>query len=90
MSSSDSGSDAAASSSDGSDNERSANREYVIPSPVELSEAEDDGVSPGQHKSAMKKQLTRMNDPPKSSSGSDEEEEEVEDEDADQTFRHFF
>ena len=85
MSSSDSGSDASSSSSDGSDNERSTIRDLVIPSPVELSEAEDDGVSPSQHKLAMKKQLTAMNDPPKSSSGSDEEEEEVEEEDADQS-----
>ncbi len=46
MSSSDSGSDAASSSSDGSDNERSMNRDLVIPSPVELSDPEDDGVDP--------------------------------------------
>ena len=85
MSRSDSGSDAASSSSDGSDNERSANRDLVIPSPVELSEAEDDGVSPSQHKLAMKKQLTRKNDRPNSSSGSDEEEEEVEEEVVDQS-----
>ncbi len=77
------GSDAASSSSDGSDNERSTNRELVIPSPVELSEAEDDGVSPSQHKLAMKNQLLRKKVPLKSSSGSDEEEEEVEEEDAD-------
>ena len=56
MSRSDSGSDAASSSSDGSDNERSTNRELVIPSPVELSDSEDDGVSPSQHKLTMKKQ----------------------------------
>ena len=56
MSRSDSGSDASSSSSDGSDNERSTNRELVIPSPVEVSDSEDDGVSPSQHKLAMKKQ----------------------------------
>ncbi len=56
MSRSDSGSDASSSSSDGSDNERSTNSELVIPSPVELSDSEDDGVSPSQHKLAMKKQ----------------------------------
>ena len=56
MSSGESGSDASSSSSDGSDNERSTNRELVIPSPVELSDSEDDGVSPSQHKLAMKKQ----------------------------------
>jgi hypothetical protein len=83
---SDSGSDAASSSSDGSDNERSANRDLVIPSPVELSEAEDDGVSPSQYKLAMKNQLTRKKVPPNSNSGSDEEEEEVEEEDADESF----
>ena len=85
MSRSDSGSDAASSSSEDSDNERSEKRDFVVPSPVELSESDGDGVSPSQHKLAMKKQLTRMNDPPKSSSGSDEEEEEVEEEDADQS-----
>jgi hypothetical protein len=83
MSRSDSGSDVSSSSSDDSDNERSTNREIVIPTPVELSDSSDDGVSPSQHKLAMKKQLSRKNDPPKSSSGSDEEEEEVEEEDAD-------
>ncbi len=44
------------SSCEGSDNERSTNRDLVIPSPVELSESGDDGVSPSQHKMAMKKQ----------------------------------
>ncbi len=42
--------------SEGSDDERSTNRDLVIPSPVELSESEGDGVSPSQHKLAMKKQ----------------------------------
>jgi hypothetical protein len=82
---SDSGSDASSSSSDGSDNERSTNRDLVIPSPVELSDPEDDGVSPSQHKMALMKQLSRKNVPLKSSSGSNEEEEEVEEEDADQS-----
>ncbi len=50
-----------------------------------MSDSEDDGVSPSQHKLAMKKQLSRKVVPPKSSSGSDEEEEEVEEEDADQS-----
>jgi hypothetical protein len=50
-----------------------------------MSDSEDDGVSPSQHKSAMKKQLFRKNDPPKSSSGSDEEEEFLEEEDVDQS-----
>ncbi len=86
MSRSDSGSDASSSSCDDSDNERSTNREFVIPPPFELSDSSDDGVSPSQHKLAMKKQLSRKNDSPKSSSGSDEEEEEVEEEDADQSF----
>jgi hypothetical protein len=86
MSRSDSGSDvSSSSSSDGSDNERSTIRELVIPPPVELSDSSDDGVSPSQHKLAMKKQWSRKNVPPKSSSGSDEEEEEVEEEDADQS-----
>jgi hypothetical protein len=85
MSRSDSGSNASSSSSDGSDNERSTNRELVIPPPVELSDSSDDGVSPSQHKLAMKKQLSRTKVSPKSSSGSDAEEEEVEEEDADQS-----
>ncbi len=57
----------------------------VIPPPVELSDSEDDGVSPSQHKMAIMKQLSRKKVPPKSSSGSDEEEEDVEEEDADQS-----
>jgi hypothetical protein len=56
MSRSESGSDVSSSSSDGSDNERSTNRDLVIPSPVELSDSDDDGVSPSQYKLAMKKQ----------------------------------
>jgi hypothetical protein len=71
------------SSSEGSDNERSTIRHLVIPSPVELSDSEDDGVSPSQHKLAMKKQLSRKKVPPKSISGSDEEEESVVEEEAD-------
>ncbi len=84
MSRSDSSSNASSSSSDGSDNERSTNRELVIPPPVELSDSSADGVSPSQHKLAMKKQLSRTKVSPKSSSGSDTEEEE-EEEDADQS-----
>jgi hypothetical protein len=85
MSRSESGSDVSSSSSDDSDNERSTNRDLVIPSPVELSDSEDDGVSPGQHKLAMMKQLAHKKVPPKSTSGSDEEEELVEEEDAQQS-----
>jgi hypothetical protein len=85
MSRSDSGSDAASSSSEDSDNERIVNRDLVVPSPVDLSDSDGDGVSPSQHKLAMQNQLTRKNDPPKSSSGSDEEEEEMEEEDAQQS-----
>ena len=77
---SESGSDVSSSSSD---NERSTNRHLVIPSPVELSDSEDDGVSPSQHKMAMMKQLSRKKVPPKSISGSDEEEESVVEEEAD-------
>ncbi len=85
MSRSESGSDVSSSSSDGSDDERSTNSVLVIPPPVKLSDSSEDGVSPSQHKLAMKKQLLRKNIPPKSSSGSDEEEELVEEEDADQS-----
>ena len=85
MSRSESGSDVSSSSSDGSDNEQSTNRDLVIPSPVELSDSEDDGVSPSQYKLAMKKQLSHKKVPPKSISGSDEEEELVEEEDAEQS-----
>jgi len=56
MSRSESASDVYSSCSEGSDDDRSTNRELVIPSPVELSDSEDDGVSPSQHKLAMKKQ----------------------------------
>jgi hypothetical protein len=56
MSRSESGSDASSSSSGDSANERSTNRDLVIPSPVELSDSADDGVSPSQYKLAMKKQ----------------------------------
>ena len=56
MSSSESGSDSSSSSSEGCDNERSTNPDLVIPSPVELSDSADDGVSPSQYKLAMKKQ----------------------------------
>ncbi len=74
MSRSESGYDVSSSSSEGSGNERSTNRDLVIPSPVELSDSEDDGVSPSQHKLAMMKQLAHKKVPQKSTSGSDEEE----------------
>ncbi len=80
MSSSESGSDASSFSSDDSDNERSTNRDFVVPSPVELSDSADDDVSPSQHKLAMKKQLADHHVVPNLKSGSDEEEEEVEEE----------
>ncbi len=85
MSRSESGSDASSSSSEGSDEDRSTIRHLVSPTPVELSDSADDGVSPSQYKLAMKKQLAHKKVPPKSSSGSDEEEELVEDEDAEQS-----
>ena len=58
MSRSESGSNlsSSCSESEGLDDNRSTNRDLVIPSPVELSDSEDDGVSPSQHKLAMKKQ----------------------------------
>ena len=84
MSRSDSGSDVASSSSEDSDNERSEKRDLVVPSPVELSESEDDGVSPSQHKLAMMKQLADKNVAPNSTSCSDEEEQLVEEEGGEQ------
>jgi hypothetical protein len=68
--------------SNDSDNERSTNRDLIIPSPVELSESEDDGVSPSQHKSAVMKKLADNNVAPNSTSCSDEEEQSGEEEDA--------
>jgi hypothetical protein len=65
-------------------NERSTNREFVIPSPELLSDSDGDGVNPSQYKLAMKKQLAHKNVAPNSTSGSDEEEEEGEEEDAEQ------
>ncbi len=56
MSRSESGSDASSTSSEGSDDDRSTIRHLVIPTTVELSDSADDGVSPSQHKLAMKKQ----------------------------------
>ncbi len=88
MSSSESGSDVSSSSSEGSDNERSTNRDLaVIPSPVELSDSEDDGVSPSQsqHRLATMKQMVKHDVEPNSTSGNDEEEEEVEEEDVKQS-----
>jgi hypothetical protein len=75
MSSSESGSDSS-SFSEGSDNDRSENCDLVIPSQVELFDSDDDGVSPSQHKLAMKKQMADNYVVPNSTSGSDEEEEE--------------
>ncbi len=77
MSRSESDSEVSSSSSDNSDNERSTNRDLVIPSPVKLSDSEDDGVSPSQHKLAMMKQLAHKNVAPSSTSCSDEEEQLV-------------
>ncbi len=85
MSRSESGSDVSSSSSEGSDDDRSTNRDLVIPSPVELSDSKDDGVSPSQYKLAMKKQLSRKKVLLKSIPGSNEEEEFVEEEDAEQS-----
>ncbi len=82
---SESGSDVSSSCSEGSADDRSTNRDLVIPSPVELSDSEDDGVSPSQHKLAMMKQLSHKKVPQKSISGSDEEEELVEEQDAEQS-----
>jgi hypothetical protein len=70
MSSSESGSDSSSSSSDDSDNERSTNCMLVIPSPIIPSDSEDDGVSPSQHKLAIKKQLAYHHVVPISTSGS--------------------
>ncbi len=92
MSCSESGSDSSSSSSEGSDNERSEKRESVIPSPVDLSDTNDDGVSPSQHKSAMAhilallinstsamaRQMAYISVVLNFTSGSDEEEEEEE------------
>ncbi len=44
----------------------------VIPSPAELSDSEDDGVSPSQHKLAMKKLMAKHDITPNSDEGSDE------------------
>jgi hypothetical protein len=85
MSSSESGSDSFSSSSDGSDNEWSMNRDLVVPSPVISSDSDDDGVSLSQHELAMKKQLADHHVAPNSTSGSDEEEEVVEEEDVEQS-----
>jgi hypothetical protein len=78
LSNSKSGSDESSSSSDDCHNELSRNRDLVIPSPKLLSDSEDNGVSPSQHKLAMKKQLADHDVVPNSKSGSEEEEEEVE------------
>jgi hypothetical protein len=85
MSRSESGSDASSFSSDDSDNERSTNRELVVPSSVELSDSDDDGFSQSQHKLAMRKQMAKHNMAPNSTSASDKEEVEVEAEDVEKT-----
>jgi hypothetical protein len=85
MSRSESDSNVSSSFSDDSDNERSTNRDLVIPSPVELSDSEDDSVSPSQHKLAMMKKLAHMSVAPNSTSDSDEEEQLVEEKDAEQS-----
>jgi hypothetical protein len=86
MSSSESGSDvSSSSSSEGSENELSMNRDLVGPSPVKLSDSDDYGVSQSQHKLEMKKQLALQHVAPISTSGSDEEGEEVEEEDVKQS-----
>jgi hypothetical protein len=85
MSSSESGSDVSSSSSEGSDNERSTNRDLVIPSPVELSDSDDDSFSPSQHKLSTKKQLAKHDVVPNFTSISDEEEEEVEEKEVEQS-----
>jgi hypothetical protein len=85
MSSSESGSDASSSSSDDFKKEWRTYRDLVVPSPVELNESEDDGISLSQHKLAMKKLLADHNVVLNSTSGSDEEEEEVEEEDGEQS-----
>ncbi len=85
MSRSESGSDVCSSSSEDSDNERSTNRDLVIPSPVELSDSEDDDVSPSQHKLAMMKQLADKNVAPNSTSCSYEEVQLVEGEGGEQS-----
>jgi hypothetical protein len=73
------------SSSEGSDNERSTNHDSVIPSPVELSDSNDDGFGPSQHKLAMMKQLAKHDVVPNSTSGSNEEEEKVVEEEVKQS-----
>ncbi len=76
MSSSKLGSSSSSSSSECSDNDKSENRDLVIPSPVIPTDSDDDGVSLSQHKLAMKKQMADNYVVPNSTSGSDEEEEE--------------
>ncbi len=71
------------SSSEGSDDDWTANRELVVPSPNLLSDSDDDSFSkfnPSQHKLAMRKQMAKHNMGPSSTSASKEEEEEAEEE----------
>ncbi len=72
-------------SESGSDDDRSANRELVVPSPVELSDSDDDGFSLSQHELAMKKQMAKHDTAPNSTSASDEEEEEEEENEVEQS-----
>ncbi len=78
------GKSASSYSSDDCHNERCRNRDLVTPIFELLSDSEDDGVSPSQHKLAMKKQFAGHDVVPTSTSGSDGEEEEVEEEDVEQ------
>ncbi len=75
------------SSSEGSDTDWSEKRELIIPSPVDLSDAEDDGVSPSQHIWQWRNKWPAV---PNSTSGSNEEEEEVVEEEVQQSveFEH--
>ncbi len=69
------------SSSENSDTDRSERSGLIsIPSPVLLSDASDDGVSPSQHKLAMKNQMAYHEVVANSTSGSDEEEKEEDEE----------
>jgi hypothetical protein len=74
MSSSKSGSELSSSSSEDSDTVRGEKRELVIPSPVLLSDADDDGVSPSKYNSAVKKRMADNYLVPNFTSGNNEEE----------------
>jgi hypothetical protein len=51
----------------------------------ELSDSDDDGFSPSQHKLAMKKQMAKHDMEPNSTSASDEEKEEEEENEEEQS-----